>query len=102
VTVVLKSQAFSEQKITLADDLSDSATSARLTSTRDLPEAPGLVRIDGEWMEYRSRDFNSISISKRGVRGTAKTSHTAGTEVMFGETFTRTLYLPIRQEAIRK
>lgn len=102
ITVVLKSQAFTEQKMMLIEDLTDSATMARVNTTRDLPEPPGLVRINGEWMEYRSRDFSAVGLSKRGQRGTTKATHATGSEVMFGETFTRTIYLPIRQEAIGK
>jgi hypothetical protein len=102
LTIVLKSQAFTEQKMMLTEDLSDSATVARVNTTRDLPEPPGLIRINGEWVEYRAKDFSAILLSKRGQRGTQKSTHSVGSEIMFGELFTRTIYLPIRQEAIVK
>jgi hypothetical protein len=100
VVAVLKPQAFTDRKCLLADDMDDTVMLARLNTTRDIPEPPGMIRIDGEWMEYRAKEPSSLTLSKRGARGSGVAAHRMAAEVEFGYAVTRTIYLPTRQEAV--
>jgi hypothetical protein len=102
ITLVLKSRAMEDRRVFLAEDLSDAGTTIRLTTAAPLPDPPAFVRIEDEWVEYTRKDFSTLGVKTRGARLTAKARHPARTEVMFGDEFTRVVYLPIRMEAVRK
>jgi hypothetical protein len=102
VTLIVRSQVFGSQKVSLIEDLSESAASARISTSRDLADPPGMVKIGSEWVEYRSKGAGTLSLSRRGAMGTAPKAHPIGAEVMFGDRFTRTFPLVVRQEAVSK
>lgn len=72
---------------TLSGDVSDSATSAVLTTTDDVPEA-GYIKINGEWMGYAgaARGASTVTLSNltRGVYGTTAAAHSTSDAVAFG------------------
>jgi hypothetical protein len=102
IRLILRSRALDPGKVFLLDDISDSASTIRLSTAQGLPDAPGLIRIDGEWIEYSAKDFSTVRVRRRGALGTAKASHSARSEVWYGDEYTRVVYLPVRMEAVRR
>lgn len=100
--VILRSRSLDPGKVYLLDDITDSTSTIRLSTAQGLPDAPGLVRINGEWIEYSVKDFSSIRVRRRGALGTAKASHSARSEVWYGDEYSRVVYLPVRMEAVRR
>ena len=99
ITVHVESGSPETTGVKLADPIDDRSPALRLTHTRGLPDAPGLVRIEGEWIEYGAKSLTELTELKRGRRRTAVTSHAALTPVRFGETFTTEVRLPAHREA---
>jgi hypothetical protein len=64
-----------------------------------MPDAPAMVKIDGEWIEYGEKSGSDLSQLKRGVRHTKPASHGANAPVHFGETFTTEVRVPVYREA---
>jgi hypothetical protein len=85
--------------VKLADQIDDRSAMVRLTHTRGLPDAPALVKIDGEWMEYGGKTLTELTEVRRGRRSTAPASHAALTPVRFGEVFTTEVRLAAYREA---
>lgn len=102
VRMILRSRTLDPGKVFLLDDITDSTSTIRLSTAQGLPDAPGLVRIEGEWIEYSAKDFSSIRVRRRGALGTAKASHAARSEVWYGDEYSRVVYLPVRMEAVRR
>jgi hypothetical protein len=100
VTVTIEHLTPDRHGIRVLDQVGDRETqSIRLTHTRGLPDAPGLVKIDGEWIEYGLRTDGEIAKLVRGRRFTASTSHSAQAPVRFGETFTTEVRPAVSREA---
>lgn len=78
----------------------DAATPyVHLSHTRGMPDGPSLVKIEGEWIEYRDKTTSDLVQIRRGVRNTKPASHALGTPVHFGETFTTDVRIPVYREA---
>ena len=58
-----------------------------------------MVKIDGEWIEYKEKSTNDLMELRRGQRNTKPGSHPLGTPVHFGETFTTEVKVPVYREA---
>jgi prepilin-type N-terminal cleavage/methylation domain-containing protein len=74
-----------------------------LTVTGNLPaynRAWPFLRIDDEWVEFSDFDESTqaFTIAARGVRGTTEADHTAGTDALFGHTFSRAFHNPSYKE----
>jgi hypothetical protein len=85
--------------VKVADPLDERSTFIHLSHTRGLPDAPAMVKIGNEWIEYREKSTNDLAQLRRGQRNTRPQSHPAGTAVHFGETFTTEVKLPVYREA---
>lgn len=88
VTVTIEHLSPDEHGIRLMEAVDDRASSLRLSHTRGLPDAPGMVKIEGEWIEYGDKGDTEIAKLTRGRRFTAPSSHAAGAAIRYGETFT--------------
>lgn len=88
VTATVEHLTPGQHGVKLLDPLDERSVVARLTHTRGLPDAPGLVKIDGEWIEYGGITDGGIFKLVRGRRFTTAAAHAAQTGVRFGETFT--------------
>jgi hypothetical protein len=99
VTVTIERGSPDEHGMRVVDDLTASADTINLTHARGLPDAPGLVRLDGEWIEYGGKSSSALYQCKRGRRGTLAAPHAARTGVRFGETFTTEVRLAVYREA---
>ena len=85
--------------VKLGDGIDERSTFIHLTHTRGMPDGPSMVRIGGEWIEYREKSGNDLVTLRRGQRNTKAQAHPAGTPVHFGETFTTEVKLPVYREA---
>jgi hypothetical protein len=85
--------------IKVAEGFDDKSKFIRLTHTRGMPDAPAMLKIEGEWIEYGGKTDTDLTELKRGARGTAPSSHPSATAVRFGETFTTEVRLPVFREA---
>ncbi|MGH7145097.1 MAG: prepilin-type N-terminal cleavage/methylation domain-containing protein [Planctomycetota bacterium] len=105
ITLVLDWDPRFDATETLADDIGPGAGSIRLASADDLPAGgrdDSYVLIDKEWIRYTRIDGDTLILDtadqtapgQRGARGSAPDSHSAGTPVHFGRTFTYYLTLP--------
>src|SRR6185295_11281570 len=85
--------------VKLGDAIDERTSFLHLTHTRGMSDGPGMVKIGGEWIEYREKTTNDLIQIKRGQRNTRPQSHPVGTPVHFGETFTTEVRLPVFREA---
>ena len=99
VAVTVETSSPELHGVKLGDPIDDRSTYLTLTHTRGMPDAPGLVKVEGEWIEYREKAGNVLSQLRRGVRNTKGTAHAVGTPVHFGETFTTEVRVPVYREA---
>jgi len=99
ITVHVESGSPETSGVRLGEQIDDRSSTLRLTHTRGLPDAPAMVKIESEWVEYGGKGLNDLSEVKRARRGTVAVSHAAQTPVRFGETFTTELRLPVYREA---
>jgi hypothetical protein len=99
VTVVVEAGTPDAHGVRLAEACDERASAVRLTHTRGLPDAPGMVRIEGEWIEYGGITLTELTNVRRAQRLTAAAHHPAGTPVRFGETFTTEVRLSVYREA---
>ncbi len=83
----------------LLEPVPASATMLRLDSVRsiDAKSPYPFVKVDGEWMKWKRIVENQLVV-ERGQRGTAALGHAAGARVHVGETFQRTIDIPVYRE----
>ncbi|MEK7448886.1 MAG: hypothetical protein AAB019_05310, partial [Planctomycetota bacterium] len=82
------------QKIKLMQAVTAEGNVIKITNPKDLPDPPAYVRIDSEWLRYDRKDSYTLNISRRGARNTTAQPHALNTEIEFGQSFSRTFYLP--------
>ncbi len=99
VTVVLESTVSAIEGMRLAEDLEPNAAVLRLHGTQGLPDAPAMVKIGAEWIEYGGMTLTELTNLKRGQRATPKQSHRLGAAVHFGESFTTEARIAAYREA---
>jgi hypothetical protein len=99
VAVTVESGSPDLHGVKLGDPAEDRATYLHLTHTRGMPDAPGLIKVDDEWIEYGEKTSSDLSQLKRGVRHTKPVAHAMGAPVHFGETFTTEVRIPVYREA---
>jgi len=99
VTICLESTVSSMAGFKLAEECLPTAASLRMNGTQGLPDAPAMIKVDAEWMEYGGMTLNELTGLKRGLRGTARQSHQTHSVVHFGETFTTEVRIPVYREA---
>jgi len=99
ITIVLESTVSLVEGMRLAEDLNPTAVTARLNGTQGLPDAPNMVKIGAEWIEYGGMTLNELTNLKRGQRGTVKQAHALNASVRFGEAFTTDVRIPAYREA---
>ncbi len=81
----------------LAEDLSASAEAGDplpLDSGRSRTPQRGFYLVGQEWIRADSRE-GSLTIRKRGARGTEAGDHSAGTDVQAGRAFALTVHIPV-------
>lgn len=99
VSVTVEAASPDLHGVKLGDAVDERSTYLNLTHTRGMPDAPSMVKIGGEWIEYGEKTTNVLSQLKRGARKTKATAHPSGTVVHFGETFTTEVRIPVFREA---
>jgi hypothetical protein len=99
ITVQVEAGSPETSGIRLAEQIDDRNSILRLTHTRGLPDAPAMVRLESEWVEYGGKTLQELTEVRRGRRGTAATSHAVQTPVRFGEVFTTEVRIPAYREA---
>lgn len=99
VAVTVESGSPDLHGIRLGDSVDERSTFLPLTHTRGMPDAPGLVKVEGEWIEYGEKTSSTLGSLKRGVRNTKAAAHKSGTPAHFGETFTTEVRIPVYREA---
>ncbi|MBI3858215.1 MAG: prepilin-type N-terminal cleavage/methylation domain-containing protein [Planctomycetes bacterium] len=85
--------------VKVAEPVDERSTYIHLSHTRSMPDGPSMVKIGGEWIEYREKTTNDLVTLRRGQRNTKPASHAIGAPVHFGETFTTDVKLPVFREA---
>jgi hypothetical protein len=99
VTVTVERGTPDEHGMKTTENLDATSNLVRLTHTRGLLDPPGLVKIEGEWIEYGAKTSSELLQLKRGRRGTAAAAHPPLTPVRFGETFTTEVKIAAYREA---
>jgi hypothetical protein len=99
VVAVIETSTPDQHGVKVSEGADEKSTFLRLSTTRGLAEAPGMVKIGTEWIEYGGKTDQDLTNLKRGARGTSPATHVAGTGVRFGETFTTEVRLPVFREA---
>jgi prepilin-type N-terminal cleavage/methylation domain-containing protein len=99
IVLVIERDADEAELLRLESDLLPTSDRVRVTPIRVF--APGaahkFVKIGGEWMEWTAIRGDELQV-KRGARGTRATSHSAGARARIGETFERTIEIPVYRE----
>lgn len=85
--------------VKVAEMVDEKSTYVHLSHTRGMPDGPSMVKIEGEWIEYRDKTTNDLTGIRRGARNTKAASHQVGVPVHFGETFTTEVKVPVYREA---
>jgi len=99
ITVTVESGTPDLHGVKVAEAVDDRSSYIHLSHTRGMPDGPAMVKIGGEWIEYREKSTYDLSGLRRGQRNTKPGSHKLGTEVHFGETFTTEVKVPVYREA---
>jgi hypothetical protein len=99
VAVTIESGSPELHGVKLGDPVDAKSTYLHLTHTRGMPDAPAMVKIDSEWIEYGEKSTNDLSQLKRGARHTKPAAHAVQSPVHFGETFTTEVRIPVCREA---
>lgn len=99
VTVTIESGSPDLHGVKLGDPMDERSTYIHLTHTRGLQDAPGLIKIDGEWIEYGEKNSNDLGSLRRGQRSSKAAAHPVGSPVHFGETFVTEVRIPAYREA---
>lgn len=82
----------------LSADIQPDETSVLVESTdgfNDALSGAAVLRVNGELIAYGSRSNRLFGSCARGVLGTTRASHQAGSTVMGGEVFRRVIQLPV-------
>ena len=99
IAVTVESSAPDLHGVKVAESMDERTTYVHLSHTRGMPDGPSMVKIDGEWIEYREKTTSDLIQIRRGQRSTKAASHPLGTPVHYGETFTTEVKLPVMREA---
>ena len=99
VTVTVESGSPDLHGVKVAEAMDERSTYIHLSHTRGMPDGPAMVKIEGEWIEYKEKSTNDLMQLRRGQRNTKAGSHPLGTPVHFGETFTTEVKVPVYREA---
>jgi hypothetical protein len=99
ISVTVESNSPDLHGVKVAEVMDAGTTYVHLSHTRGMPDGPSMVKIDGEWIEYRDKTTSDLASIKRGARNTKAASHSVGAPVHFGETFTTDVKLPVWREA---
>ncbi len=99
IVAVIESSTPDQHGIRLSTGCDDRATTIVLTHTDGLPDAPGMVKVEGEWLEYGGKTYTDLTGVKRGARGTAAQAHPAMAPVHHGLTFTTDVRVASYREA---
>lgn len=99
ITVHVEAGSPDTTGVRLGEGIDDRSSTLRLSHTRGLPDAPAMVKVEAEWLEYGGKNLTELTEVRRGRRGTVAASHAALTPVRFGETFTTEVKLPVYREA---
>lgn len=99
VTVTVETGTPDLHGVKVAEQVDERSTYIHLSHTRGMPDGPAMVRIAGEWIEYKEKTTNDLNGLRRGQRNTKPGSHPIGTPVHFGETFTTEVRLAVAREA---
>lgn len=99
VAVTVETSSPDLHGVKLADAMDAGTGLIHLSHTRGMPDGPSMVKIEGEWIEYRDKTSEDLVGIRRGVRNTKAASHPLGTPVSFGETFTTEVRIPVYREA---
>ena len=54
----------------------------------------GFIKIDDEWMQVQKKDTYQLEVT-RGARNSGTAGHSQNAEVLYGETVSETIYLPV-------
>ncbi len=99
VTVTIEAGSPGTHGVRLAQGCDERAPVIQLSHTQGLPDAPGMVKVEGEWIEYGTKGTTEIGNLRRAQRQSAAAGHPAGAPVHFGETFTTDVRLNVYREA---
>lgn len=99
VTLVLERDADETFDIQLAEEVSPTATALRIRPIRALdPATPyKFLKIGGEWVEWSVIRGEEVMVT-RGVRRSEAMAHPAGAKVHIGNTYQRTIEIPVYRE----
>ena len=94
--LVLFPRVFPARKIILTTGIDETSTNLKVTTTLGLPNPPGMIKIDDEWLTYREtgRTYIMLDPHGRGRRNTQVFPHSKGAQVLYAETIKHTFYLP--------
>jgi hypothetical protein len=99
VTVIVEATTTGAQGLRVAEACDPSTATIRLNDTRGLPDAPGVVKIGTEWIEYGDMSLTELLKCRRGRMGSKAQPHAAQDVVHFGRTFTLDVRIPAYREA---
>lgn len=99
VTVTVETGSPDLHGVKVAEQVDERSSYIHLSHTRGMPDGPAMVKIGGEWIEYKEKTTNDLTGLRRGQRNTKVGSHPIGTPVHFGETFTTEVRLGVCREA---
>lgn len=94
ILLVLEPSRPAGQSFKLRDALSAKDKTLTVASGRDMPEGPGYVRVDDEWIAFDARKAETLTLSARGLWGSRAATHAAGAEVRAGAAVVTTLAVP--------
>jgi hypothetical protein len=99
VSVTIEAGSPDLHGVKLGDPCDERSTFLHLTHTRGLPDAPGMIKVEGEWIEYGEKSGSDLGTLRRGQRNTKAVMHPVGAPVHFGETFVTEVRIPTYREA---
>jgi prepilin-type N-terminal cleavage/methylation domain-containing protein len=99
VTMVIDHDADEAYSLTLESELSPTTDRVRVAPLRAIdPNAEHkFIKIGGEWIEWLELRGDELRV-KRGARGSRPDSHGVGARVHVGQTFERTIEIPVFRE----
>jgi len=93
ITLDIKPLAFNAPRLALAEGISAGITELKASVPGALLGAGSFIRIDDEWMLVEKRSRYNLIVT-RGARGTTPAGHSAGEEILYGDTTETVIYLP--------